>query len=130
MICTATRTIGRRTYSCDLPVRGHNPHDYHVASGQCAWQGERVWIANDLLRWRYPRLLAAIQYAILGTKSEAASAIEGFVNGYGGSEAVQHYGGPLEAIRGALRCRHAIRQFYPEFLSRYTVDRKDFTCSM
>lgn len=121
-LCAASLRIGRRTYRCDR--QSHGARDMHIAYGRYAWNDDQQFIALEEVQQRWPRLLAAIQWAIIGTTSEARSAIEGYVNGHGGgSEAVMHYGGPLAAIRGGIRGRHALRKLYSDYISRYVPAR-------
>jgi hypothetical protein len=114
-LCGDTLVVGRRTYVCTQKA-GHR--HLHI-SPQFAWDGDSRFMAMDEIARRYPRLLAAVKWALIGTASEARSAIEGYVNGYGGSEAVMHYGGPLKCIQGGIRGRHFLRTTYDGYLTQY-----------
>jgi uncharacterized protein (DUF433 family) len=64
----------------------------------------------DRIRARYPRLIRAMMWAALLTQTEAVSCIQSLQCRCGGSEAVQHYGGPVEVLAGAIRCRQWRRE--------------------
>lgn len=115
--CASTIALWKKAYRC--VVEGQPQHRVHYVPDVAGWQDHRIWVDRRALRARYPRLLAAVQWAIIGTESEAASALEGYRNAHGGSEAVQHYGGPRAAIAGGIRGRHFLRQYHPQYLTRY-----------
>lgn len=63
---------------------------------------------------RYPRLLRAMRWAACLSEMEAISCIAMHSAGHAyAGEAVNHYGGNLAVIRGAIRCRAASRRAYP-----------------
>lgn len=116
-LCNASIVVRRRRYVC-TQTAGHT-FAYHVCNGRASWSsdGEQFFLAPEEVIRRYPRLLASVKWCIIGTNSEARSAIEGYINGYGGSEAVQHFGGCHAAVRGGIRARHALRKLYPGYLN-------------
>ena len=61
----------------------------------------------------YPRLLAALRDRCLLTTTEAESAIKAVAAGasFGGSEAVEHFGGPETCVRHAFRQRAVARRY-------------------
>lgn len=70
---------------------------------------------------RYPRLLRAIRWAAILSETEATCALRtirqvraGLLSTdmlkWGGGEAVNHFGGPLEVVRAGIRCRHVTRR--------------------
>lgn len=118
--CPSTVVLWSKQHRCSLE---HNHAAlFHYKPKFGSWQQDRIWLDRGVLRGRYPRLLAAVQYAIIGTEAEALTAIEGHRNGHGGSEAVQHYGGPRAAIAGGIRCRRFLREHHPEYLRRYLAE--------
>lgn len=71
----------------------------------------RVYLSQNELRTKYPRLIRAMRWASILTDGEATSAIYGYqVSGARdmGSEAVAHAGGSRAVIRHAIRCRHVV----------------------
>lgn len=114
-LCVATLVVGRRTYACEKTAG----HLHFHSCEQFAWDDDQRFMTMAEVARRYPRLMAAVKYAIIGNRSEARSAIEGYINGYGGSEAVMHYGGPLKCIEGGIRSRHFLRKTYDGYLTQY-----------
>ena len=73
----------------------------------------RLYLSHEAVASAYPRLIKALLYACLLTRSEAESCLQGYLttgSGYIGSEAVAHVGGSLAAIRHAIRCRKIVRR--------------------
>lgn len=73
----------------------------------------RLYPTDIEVRSRYPRLLGAMRESCLLTRTEAESALIGFIaNGSSdyGSEAVSRIGGSREAIRHAIARRHYVRR--------------------
>lgn len=61
------------------------------------------------LATRYPRLLKSIKWAAILCDGEALGCLAGHLAGWGGGEAVQHFGGTTAVIRAGIRCRHYVR---------------------
>jgi hypothetical protein len=71
----------------------------------------RVYLPHEDIAARFPRLLAAMRWAACLNSTEAASCLQMHIAGHEfAGEAVNHYGGCLRVIRGAIRCRHAARR--------------------
>jgi hypothetical protein len=73
----------------------------------------RVYLEHEQVERRWPRLLRAMRWAACLATTEATSCLVMHHAGheYAG-EAVNHYGGCVAVIRGAVRCRHAARRTY------------------
>ena len=71
----------------------------------------RIYLEHADIAARYPLLLRAMRFAACLATTEATSCIQMHRAGheYAG-EAVNHYGGCVAVIRGAIRCRHAARR--------------------
>ena len=70
---------------------------------------------HDWIEARYPRLIRAMKFAACLCDLEAISCIQMHLAGHAyAGEAVNHYGGNVAVLRGAIRCRHAtIRAYGP-----------------
>jgi len=65
----------------------------------------------DEIEARFPRLTSAVQWAIIGSRDEARGALRNHLAGNAwAGEAVNHFGGTLEAIRAGIRSRHVVRR--------------------
>jgi hypothetical protein len=63
---------------------------------------------------RYPLLMRAMQWAAILSLYEAADCIRAIRERRGSGEAVSHFGGPVEVLKAALRCRCHVRQIQKE----------------
>lgn len=73
----------------------------------------RLYPSSEEVCRQHPFLLRALRWSCILSHGEAEGAVLGYIttgSQYMGSEAVAHVGGSLQAIRHALRCRHAVRR--------------------
>jgi hypothetical protein len=72
-----------------------------------------VYLPNEEVAHRWPRLLRAMCWAACLNDAEAVSCLVMHRAGHGfAGEAVNHYGGCVAVIRSAIRCRRAARRAY------------------
>lgn len=71
----------------------------------------RPHLDMDQCAARYPRLMRAMQWVAILSRSEASGALRDWRHGHrtGGAEAVAHFGGPARVISEAIRARGAVR---------------------
>lgn len=75
----------------------------------------RLLLTMDEARARWPRLYAAARWSAILTNTEAGALLRDwprYRGTVGGSEAIQHAGGPRKVIEHAIRCRRAARICY------------------
>lgn len=117
-LCLARRRIGTVTYTCQLE-NGHN--HLHTDNVSASWDGNAVCLTHDEMLRRWPRTVAAMQWTLIGTQSEACDAVSGLLSKYGGgSEAVMHFGGAKKVLKTAFHCRKYLRT-RPDYLNRYVT---------
>jgi hypothetical protein len=64
----------------------------------------------DEIEQRYHLLIRAMQWASILSLYEARDCVRALQDKRGSGEAVQHFGGPVEVLKAAIRCRHVTRQ--------------------
>lgn len=120
-VCLATRRIGSVTYACQLES-GHN--HLHSDKVDASWGDDAVFLTHEEMLRRWPRTVAAMQWTLIGTQSEACDAVSGLLSSYGGgSEAVMHFGGAQKVLKTAFHCRKFLRP-RPDYLNRYVTPRE------
>ena len=115
-LCLATRQIGSVRYTCQLEA-GHA--HLHTDDKTASWSDDAVFLTHEEMIRRWPRTIAAMQWTLIGTQSEACDAVSGLLSRFGGgSEAVMHFGGAKKVLQSAIRCRKYLRT-HPGYLTRY-----------
>lgn len=77
------------------------------------------YMPQDEAEARFPRLVRSLRFAACLNSTEAANAIVMHRAGHQwAGEAVNHYGGVVAVLQGAVRCRHAARRAYPSTILR------------
>lgn len=74
MIKPATGRIGGVTYTCQLES-GHN--HLHSDNVNASWGDDAVFLTHEEMLRRWPRTVAAMQWTLIGTLSEACDAVSG-----------------------------------------------------
>lgn len=114
--CLATRCIGSVTYTCQLESDHRHLHNDNASA---SWGDDAVFLTREEMLRRWPRAIAAMQWTLIGTESEACDAVSGLLSRFGGgSEAVMHFGGAKKVLRTAFHCRKYLRT-RPDYLNRY-----------
>ncbi len=72
----------------------------------------------EQIETRYPLLLRAMRAAALLSRTEAADCIHALQGRRLSGEAVNHFGGPLAVLAGAIRYRHCVANFYKQQASQ------------
>ena len=75
---------------------------------------EREIMSREEIKKRFPKLIRALQWVLIGSEGEAVCTIRCHLQGIEfGCEAVSHAGGTnADAIRRAFQCRRACRERY------------------